>query len=286
MIKKKVVLLLVLSFAMFANAQVAMKLHLNQTRYLPYEGVYSAIVFKNFSGVPLIFGDKATLKAKLTFHIIGPDNRVIPPYDEKKAIEFDNLLLMPSESAKIEVTPSDYYPLNKNGRYKIKAIISHPKFSQAYESDAKTFSIINGFLIFDKIVGAIDYLDTKQPDVIKTRHYKLFSYHNGFDQIYSVVVDDDKYVYSVTKVGYELGVIEPIAEIDSLNNLHLLIQVTPKMFQYAKFNISGKQITRKVYTRVSPIGLVKNPKTGLISVVGGEIANPDNYNDKGLPFDD
>ena len=62
---------------------------------------------------------------------------------------------------------------------------------------------------------------------IKKRNYKILSFFDGADSVYCLLVEDDKYVYGVTRIGYDIGNSKPECEIDRFSKLHILVQSSP-----------------------------------------------------------
>ena len=67
----------------------------------------------------------------------------------------------------------------------------------------------------------------------------------------------------------------PKCETDSLNRLHILMPLSPKIFHYMAFDWNGEREINKIYrtSRDVPV-LFRNPANGEVKVVGGEPAKP------------
>ncbi len=278
--KKIMLLVCIIFFAGFAKAQVGMKIELNQKNYLAYENIYLPITFVNKRTAPLLFGSSEKHKAKLSFMIVDPDGIIIAP-KKGKEVKFNYLVLETNKPETVILMPSKFYTIHKTGVHKIKAVLEHPSLMGGYESNELIFEIVNGVEYFKRTIGISSGKDTIRTKEI---YYRLMSYFTGKDEVYAIIIEDKKNRYCTTKVAFKSGALEPMSRLDKENNLHLLFEMTPKEFIYAKFEASGKQLMRRLYKRVAPIGLVKDA-AGNVFVEGGIFKNPKLKVDENLPFD-
>jgi hypothetical protein len=259
-----------------SHGQVAMKLLMSRKNYLQYEPVYAKIVMRNDSGRPLAFGHDKKLRGKLLFEITRHDGTVASRIS-KDSPSVIGTLLRPGEVKEFVVPVSDFYDLNDLGRYRIVAYVSHASMKKQYQSNEHGFTIKPGVLLWSRTVGVPSYVaGDHQAKKIKTVTYKIKSLHDGRRKVIYMSVEDDKVIYSVKKIGYEMADTMPACETDSFSRLHLLLRSTPKVYGYFVYNLKGTLEQRAVYktTNTIPV-LVHSDKTGTVIVAGGTKATKD-----------
>ncbi len=286
--KKTLKIMLVLTLLLVSKsvmAQVALELKLNQKNYLLYDTVYAKIKLENYSGIPIVFGSETELKGEISFYIETPDKSVSFLIDEKITPQIENIILRPGSSATVTVPISKYYNMQKSGRYRVRAIVKHPRFTNGYQSNAMPCMLVKGITMYERTVGVPDVLN--KSNKIATRTYRLVSYYDGADTVFNLVIEDKKNIYAIRKVGFQTGSLVPICDIDAFSKIHILNQVSPKIFSYLSFNIDGKLLDRVIYQRVKTMELARSDN-GMITIKGGIKADPSLYQivkNRTTPFD-
>ena len=249
-------------------AQLAMKLELNKQNYIQYERIYAKLIVKNQSGHPIVFGKNKNLKGEIRFEIERTDGgraKLLSniPY------KIEDKLLKAGEQESFSI------PLSKHlqeGKYKIKAIVSHVKISHEYESNEVEFCIVHNNIIWATKVGVPSVSEEgEKNEKIKDREYSIISYHDGEHKLYYIMVQDAGYVYGLASLGFDTGTRQPECMVDSLSRVHILLQAGPDIYSYFVYDIDCKREEKAVYKRLegSVIKLFKDETTGRISVAGG-----------------
>ncbi len=277
--------ILMLALCFEAAAQVGLQLALNQRDFLLYEGIYAKVRIRNYSGRALIFGEEDLLKGKLEFEILDNSGEMIP-----KSEDYDPLVgtVLSSGSTKEVLLPlSRMYPIRKPGSYTVKAVLSHKSLASDYQSRESGFSVVNGTSVWKKTVGVPDMFSSDSGEKQLPRDVSIKYYNNAKDRIYSLVIEDKKFVYRVVRLGLEVGIQRPECRIDHLSRIHILLQISPKVFTYHIFDINGILDQKDVYvkTDVSPM-LVFDEDTGRVMIVGGKkgVENIDYVEDEYIKF--
>jgi hypothetical protein len=195
-------------------------------------------------------------------------------------------ILNPGASVDVIIPVSRMYHINKAGNYTIKTILSHPQLGKAYESKVAGFSVFNGITVWKRIVGVPDVLNTNSGAKIKTRTIKVLTFYDGKKKMFALEIEDYKYIYGVVRLADDIGNKPPQCEIDGLSNIHILVQISPKVFAYYIYSLNCRLEEKKVYARSDDVNprLVRNPDQGTVMIVGGRLANKgkdfieDNYN--------
>lgn len=267
-------LTLVLFFISFrVEAQFGLSLGLDRTSYLLHEPVYAKVYIRNYSGRGLVFGDNKALRGEISFVIFGPDGKQIKKFNEK-INPMNGTILNPGASTDVIVPVSRMYRINKAGNYTIKAVLSHSQLTRSYESKIGAFSVFNGIKVKKWIVGVPDVLNLDKKSKIKTRTIKIMSFFDGKKKMFALKIEDPKYIYAVLRLADDIGGKRPECEIDGLSLIHILIQVSPKVYSYYVYNLNGQLEERDNYVKSESINprLFRNPEQGTVMVVGGRKA--------------
>jgi len=275
-----------LSFSFTSNAQVAITIDLNHKSYMKYEAIYAEVSLRNYSGHALAFGENPNLHGKLYFEIFTQGGELVQ-MASKEYPSLKGIVIAPGVSRKVTIPVSKYYKSFPVGKYRIIAYVEHAQFTNAYQSNTVTFTVSSGITVWKSSAGVPDTLEKKDTRNIKARNYKIISLYDGSHKIFYLVIDDDTNVHAVKRIGYEMGSAIPACEIDYLSRLHIMLQLSPKIFVYMLYDINGKLDDKAVYKKIGeePI-LVRNPDTGEVLVAGGEKARKDfDYKeDAEIPF--
>lgn len=278
------------------SAQVSMRTQLSQSAYLQYEPVYVRVFFRNVSGHALAFGETKGLRGSLRFDVFHTGTRSVRifPKDEKKMPSMVGVIMPPGGSYEAVYRLSDYYDMRQLGNYSVKAVLSHPQLSTAYESVAVVCKVTSGMKVWGPVtVGVPDSgkersYDPDFPQKIQTRNYTIVSYYTGKVTAYALVIDDKQKTYLVKRIGFDLGAnLKPQCEVDFLSRLNIMIAASPTVYAYYQYNVDGHLEKKQVYIKTSttPV-LVLDKETGVVLPAGGRIARKDqDYEEiKDLPF--
>lgn len=248
--------------------QVAIQLKLNQKRYLRFESVFAELKIRNYSPNVVMFSDSPGYNGELKFDIDRPGGGVLMKrsYEE---IPVKGVLLKPGETKTYKYNLSKYYRIFDIGQYRVTAILSHPSWPTAYKSNTVSFNVGEGLNVVTRIFGVPDPM---KPGKTATRKYSIKSAYNGKLKVYYLIVEDDRMIYQVAPIGYDVGV-GIRYELDGLNRLHILLQANPRIYAYFVFDINGKRILKEIYNKVKHTPqFYRDPKNGKITVVGGRKA--------------
>ena len=107
--------------------------------------------------------------------------------------------------------------------------------------------------------------DTKKNEFIKEIDIGV-----GASVIYSVACGDNKYIYGVARIGYDIGYSKPKCEIDRFSKIHILTQSSPRIYTYYVYDTDCHLDLKEVYKKDKTVPcLVRDSDTGKIFVAGG-----------------
>ena len=273
---KKCSVFLVIAISAFLSspsifAQLAMKLELNKQNYIQYEQIRAKLIIKNQTGHPIIFGKNEKLKGKIRFEIERSGGEK-PKLLSDSSCKIEEKLLKAGEQESFSIPLSKCFRFNGEGKYRVKAIVSHVQIPKEYESNEVEFSIVHGNVIWSTKIGVPSVSEKgKKGEKIAGREYSIISYHDGEHKLYYLMVQDDNYAYGLASLGFDIGTRQPECMVDRLSRLHILLQAGPDIYSYFIYDTNCNLEEKAVYKRLegSVIKLFKDEKTDRISVAGG-----------------
>ena len=286
---KKLLFLFLLFAGIQAFAQITINIKPSHPNFMQYDAVRLRVYLKNYSSMPITFGQKEGLRGELDF-VVYHNNRTLINKIPGKTPILSGIILKPGETRTVTINLGKYYPLQELGNYSVTALIRHPKLSAKYRSNQATFYVGEGSKYWSRLFGVPDYTGKKMGGKVPTRNYNVKIFNNGVAQIYFLLVEDKEKVYAVKRLGFDLGPeYRPQLMVDGSARFHAMLNVTQKVFVYYIYNYNGKLEKRQVYLRTTTTPyLVNNPSNGSVIIDGGRVALKDvDYEEiKDLPFMD
>ncbi len=273
MIKRKIIffsyLIFMFSCPVLLLAQLAMKLELNSQNYLNYETIYAKLQLRNLSGHPLVFGSNTILKGRLKFDVETPSGKRAPLISEKYSPLLGRVI-PPGKTELLVIPLSKMYNIRGDGKYRVKAVIEHSQLPNSYQSNSVNFKITPGLKIWSSVVGVPTVGELEDGKKIQKRKYEIRSFFDGTDSVYCLLVEDDKFIYGVARIGYDIGSDKPECEIDRFSKIHILVQSSPLVYTYFVYDTDCHLELKEVYRRAKTIPrLVNDPDSGRFFVAGG-----------------
>ena len=269
--KKSLLLLLfgaVFSLPAVLCGQIGMSIEMNRVAYMQFEPVYAKITFRNDTGKALLFGKSPRLQGFLMLEITGAGQKFVAKRKDKE-ISIDGLVLKPGEIRSIIIPVNEYYNIDREENYKIHAYVAHSMLKKEYRSPDTFFQVEHGATIWKRSVGIPD-IYSKHRLNSDERTYEIRTMYENRRRHYYLVVSDDKHIYGVVRIGHQMGYEKLQVEVDMLSRIHILVPVTPKVFHYLSFSLDGANISNTFWKTTSTIPqLYRNPKTGVVSRIGG-----------------
>lgn len=271
-------MLLVLAAVSPVFAQLAMVLTPNQSAYMQYEPIYMHLRIRNDSGRPVVFGTNRKLQAKLYFEVTDLRGKVMEDLSGKAIILTKGKVINPGQIGDIILKFSNFCNLTRKGHYRIHAYISHPLFKEQFKSNDVRIEIASGVQIWSRTLGIPDGKISASGKVISTDSTRTFSIRkliDGKGQYYYCILEDNKQIYQVFRMGPAIGIDKPECIVDMSGALHILTNIAPKIYKYYKIDITGEMLDNGKYyktTKTRP-ALIKNNE-GKIYVSGGAPAVP------------
>ncbi|MBO5923689.1 MAG: hypothetical protein J6Q81_04160 [Lentisphaeria bacterium] len=282
--RKLLILLAITVFSAVVPADVVMSLSMPRQRYMIYEPVIANLALRNTSGQGLIFGHEAEFKGYLEIGLFDMHN--CPLKGSGTKINLKGLILRPGTDHQIRVNVGKWLDMRRAGFYKLKMYISHPMLKNEYESNFCTFDITAGQIFWQRKFGIPNLQGAQLGEDLKMRSYIIKTLQNKSDIHFYLFVEDNAKVYAVKYLGMLLGREIPTCEIDSLNQLHILLPEPGRRFCHKIFDWHGNLEKQSYYKTAKTIPILhRQGATGDVSVIGGEliVSSEGNRQEKLLP---
>lgn len=256
--------------ALPAAAQIGIEVSLNRSVYMQFEPVYACVKLRNDSGRPLLFGSNPRFQGFVLFDIRDRNGRPVPQRPNT-GISVTGLMLRPGETKRMVIPIHKYYKLDRIGRYTVKAYVAHNMLPHEYESRAAArFRIERGVEVWSRTVGVANVDSDKSDTPNRTRTYSIRLMDENSYKYYYLVVEDERHVYGVMRVGRLILSERFRAEVDMLSRIHLLMPISPKVFHYLSFSIEGENVNNSYWKTTGTIPMLyRDPSTGIVTRIGG-----------------
>ena len=163
------------------------------------------------------------------------DNGAVAP---SAVPRYPNQTIAPGSRRACRLELKDYFNLNREGIYRIRAILRMPDMQTVYSSNVVTINIISG-----GEVGSFQIQARGQHLKVSVRNILL----NGKNVLFGQVRNSDtNKVIGACPMAQYLSFMAPKIKLDRAQNLHLLCQSTPKYYTYAVMDTQGNLRSQKI----------------------------------------
>jgi len=265
---KMTAVLLLFAAVWTVHAQIGIAMSLNRRVYMQYENIFACVTLRNDTGKPLLFGKDPALQGFVLFDVRDEADRPVAQKDSD-GVSVTGLMLGPGEVRKLVIPLNKYYKLNNSGRYKIHAFVSHNALKHEYRSKDIFFRINPGIEVWKKEVG-LPEMDEKKGGKSGMRKYSIRVVAEDSISSYYLMVEDEKKIFAVTKIGQVIGYERYSAEVDMLSRIHLLMPISPRVFHYLAFNADGVLLVNSYWKNSDSIPMLfRDSKSGKVTRIGG-----------------
>lgn len=257
---------LILLAGFSASAQISVEIVLDQNRFLPSESLPVAVRITNRSGQMLHLGADP---GWLTFSVNAVDNFVVTKLGEVPVQgEFD---LGTSQMATKRVDVAPYFNLSRQGSYRIIATLHIKDWNVEIPSLPEEFDIIDGAKLWSQSFGVPTPAgETNLSPQIRKYTLEQANYLRSQLRMYVQVSDDpERHIFKVRAIGPMVSFSQPEAELDRLNNLHVIYQSGARTFIYTLINPDGDIVRQEYYDYVNARPRFQTDDLGNITVIGG-----------------
>lgn len=253
---------LVLLSSLPLAAQVTIEVRPEQEQYLAGEKLDVAVRITNLSGQTLHLGAD---NKWLQLGVESRDSYIVQQLGEVPvAGEFD----LPSSKVAIKhLNLQPYFNLTRPANYTISATVHIAQWGQDFGSAPASFNIINGAKIWEREFGV-----PKADGSPEVRKYALLQANYLRElMLYVRVTDSDGVkIFGVQAIGPLVSFSEPDAQLDEVNNLHVLWQISARGSAYRVISPDCKVLVRQTYLNTDTRVQLHKLADGQIVVTGGQ----------------
>ena len=205
----------------------------------------------------------------LTFSVNAVDSFVVTKLGEVPVLgEFD---LGTSQMATKRVDVAPYFNLSRQGSYRITATLHVKDWNVEIPSLPEEFDIIDGAKLWSQSFGVpAPAGETNSSPQIRKYTLEQANYLRSQLRMYVQVSDDpERHIFKVRAIGPMVSFSQPEAELDRLNNLHVIYQSGARTFIYTLINPDGDIVRQEYYDYVNARPRFQTDDLGNITVIGG-----------------
>lgn len=251
------------------QAQVQVELTFKRLQYLAHEPIFVTVKIVNNSGRDIDLHDDGG-QHWFGFEVNGGEGRVLAPLPES-ATE-PSLHVEAGKTVTRKVNLTSLYPVHDFGAYHVRANVYFADLNKFFYSATKVFQVTDARPIWQKTVGVPDGM----PSAGEVRTYSLLS--NRFLDHTSLYVRvenrNNGVVYATYSLGRIIANVDPQAEIDQANQLHVLHCAAPRNWAYSHVGLNGELLAHSSLLETKTRPRLRHTADGTIAVNGGVLDVP------------
>jgi len=254
-------MLMALTLAVTAFAQVKVELLLEQRQFLLKETLGLGVRVINHSGRTLNLSGTNWL----SLTVEDREDFVVKQLQEVPAPE--PVVIETTYMATQWMDVGTVFDFRENNRYSLRARVHIEQWGEDVYSEPIEFEVIKGTRLWEQPVGLPGH--PGEPPEIRKYILQQANYLKEL-QLYARVTDaSEGMVYRVVRLAPMVQVSQPEAQIDTLNRLHVLTQVGMRQFMHLSLDPDGRLVLRNTYEVVSARPQLKVSPAGSVYVSGG-----------------
>jgi hypothetical protein len=249
-----------------ASAQITVEVILDQSQFLPSESLPVAVRITNRSGQLLHLGADANW---LTFSVTSVDNFVVTKLGEVPVQgEFD---LGTSQMATKRVDLGPFFNLSRQGSYRVIATLHLKDWNVEIPSAPQSFDVIDGAKLWSQSFGVpAPAGPTNGAPQIRKYTLEQANYLRSQLRMYVQVSDElERRIFKVRAIGPMVSFSQPEAQLDRLNQLHVLYASGARVYTYTVVNPDCDIVQQENYDYFNTRPRLQTDDSGNITVIGG-----------------
>jgi hypothetical protein len=253
-----------------AQAQIQVELSFKRLQYIAYEPILATVKIANNSGRDIDLRDDSG-QHWFGFEINAGEGRLLTPLRIDAGGE-PPLHIEAGKTVTRKVNLTALFPVHDFGAYHVRANVFFPDLNKFFYSTTKVFQVSDARAVWQKTVGVPDGTDGAG----EVRTYSLLS--NRFPDHTSLYVrvenKDTGVVYTTYSLGRIIASIDPQAEIDHANQLHVLHCAAPRSWAYSHVGLNGELLAHSTFLETKTRPRLRHTPDGSIAVNGGMLDVP------------
>jgi len=243
-------------------------LKFKRLQYIAYESVVATVAITNLAGRDIELHD-SNGQSWLGFEITGSEEQPIAPQSGGNREPPLKIQAGQRVTRQIDLTP--LYPVHEYGAYHVRTNVYFADLGKFFYSGTRVFEVTDARPIWQQTVGVPG---TGGADEVRT--YSLMT--NRFPDhtsLYVRVQDKDTgAVYATYSLGRTIALEQPQAEIDRVNQLHVLHCAAPRAWSYARVGLNGELLEHSTFMETKTRPHLVHSSGGEVAVRGGMVEAP------------
>ncbi|HEY2139694.1 MAG TPA: hypothetical protein VGH00_06430 [Chthoniobacterales bacterium] len=272
----RIQLVVLLFMAATAEAQIQVELSFKRLQYIAYEPILATVRIANNSGRDIDLHDDSG-QHWFGFEVNDAEGRVLAPLPTapSDSAAQPSLHVEAGKTVTRKVNLTSLYPVHDLGAYHVRANVYFSDLNKFFYSATKVFQVTDARPIWQKTVGVPEGM----PSAGEVRTYSLLS--NRFLDHTSLYVRvenrNNGIVYATYPLGRIIANIDPQAEIDQANQLHVLHCAAPRNWAYSHVGLNGELLAHSTFLEAKTRPHLRHTADGSIAVNGGvlDVPSPD-----------
>jgi len=255
--------------AVSARGQIQVELSFKRVQYISYEPILATVKIANNSGRDIDLRDDSG-QHWFGFEVNAGESRLLAPLKSNAGEPALHVEAGQTVTRKVNLT--SLFPVQDFGTYHIRANVFFADLNKFFYSTTKVVQVADARPIWQKTVGVPE----ESPGAGEARTYSLLS--NRFLDHTSLYVRVENRNTGVVFTTYSLGRIisnlEPQAEIDRANQLHVLHCASPRSWAYSHVGLNGELLAHSTFLETKTRPRLRHTPDGSIAVNGGMLDVP------------
>jgi len=255
--------------AVSARAQIQVELSFKRVQYISYEPILATVRIANNSGRDIDLRDDSG-QHWFGFEVNAGESRLLAPLKSNTGEPALHVEAGQTVTRKVNLT--SLFPVQDFGTYHIRANVFFADLNKFFYSTTKVVQVADARPIWQKTVGVPE----ESPGAGEARTYSLLS--NRFLDHTSLYVRvenrDTGVVFTTYSLGRIISNLEPQAEIDRANQLHVLHCASPRSWAYSHVGLNGELLAHSTFLETRTRPRLRHTPDGSIAVNGGMLDVP------------
>jgi len=248
------------------QAQIQVGLEIKRKFLMAYEPIVATVTVTNHAGRDITLADSPT-QSWFGFQINRADGQLVPPLNPE--YKLTSLAIPAGQTVTRSIVLNSIYPVHELGLYRVRATIYFSAMEKYYQSQLVNLEISEGRTVWQQIVGVPDGMEGAG----STRKLSLLCFRQSeYTTVYARIEDvDDGTVFATMLLGRVIAGLDPEAQVDLQNNLHVLQVSKAKTLLYSCIGLNGELLSQSTYYASKNRPSLRRDAAGAVTVVGGDL---------------
>lgn len=265
----RILLAALLFSAATVHAQIQVELTFKRIQYIAHEPIFATVKIANNSGRDIDLHDDSG-QHWFGFEITADEGRLLPPLSQEMAEPALHVETGKTVTRRINLT--SLYPVHEFGTYHVRANVYFPDLNKFFYSPGKVVQVNDARPIWQKTVGVPE----GTPGAGQVRTYSLLSsrFLDHTSLYVRVENKDTGAVFTTFSLGRIIASVDPQAELDHANQLHVLHCAAPRTWAYSHVGLNGELLAHSTFLETKSRPRLRHTPDDMIAISGGKLDVP------------